>query len=1285
MRLDGTSIPLPSFSGVTMMRSRILIVGRDVQLRARLARPLSSAGYSIQIAESLGHARRTGLKGIALTIIAAADPESQPSALADSLRAATGKMVLVVGSGSWLEAVPEAIDVSDETEIFAQVTRALAPAAETDEVAPLLLFADYGLDLGRQSLVTEAGKEILLTHSEYRLLHEFVRRPGRVLSRNQLLQAVSSREAEAYDRGIDMLVVRLRRKIEPDPKNPSLIVAVPGRGYKFAANVKLQTTLAEEDKAAPSSRHQPGHRRQVTVLSGELLAAVGDALPEDPEELRALVETFRRLAHGVCERFGGSMGQCARREVTIFFGYPLALEDAAERAIAAGLALATGPLHGDAIPETAMAAAIGIATGLVMVDPRGELIGQVLSEAALLRGSAKLGQVITSVSTRRLAGGQFAYRDRGPLLPRGAGGAVRAVQVLGPAGSGSRFDARQEEGEAIPLVGREEELDLLTRRWRQARSGAGRLVLLTGEPGIGKSRLARALQDETARDSHSSIDYFCSPRHAASALYPVRTQLEQAAGFAREDDPSTKLAKLEGFFNPIVPSAEELALIAELFSIPIDRGPRPEIAARQKKAMILDLLLRQIANLAERRSLVILFEDLQWIDPTSLELLTLLVQRIVRFPALLVATARPEFVAPWFGEAHTTIVTLPCLSQSETEVLVREVAGWRPLPEGLMEQIVDRAGGVPLFAEELTSAMFERGPESRSAAGPGIPTTLQALLAARLDRLGLAARQAAQAGAAIGREFSHELISAALRTSDPEQELAELLASGLVFSRAAPHAVYRFKHALIQDAAYHSLLQADRRGLHERIIAALEEQDGEAAQTEPQVFAHHSTEAGLTENALSWWLRAGRRAVSMSADAEAITHLKRGLSILESIEDADCRTKWDLELNLALVTPVISAYGYTSAEFEGVLDHVLELSGSAAVTRAVFPALYGRVSFEAATGFIDKALVHAREALGLARQLSDGEGTAIQRHSLGSLLLYRGRPRSAMRILEGVLPELEHDRYRSSAFEYGQDHYALISSYLSLAMWVLGRIEEARRYRERALERAEALRHLNTSCIVQAFAGGMFGALCREPHSIKQAATALLDMAAEHKLPVWLPTGTILLGQALAEDGHVHEGLEKMRAGAAGLKAIHIWFLQPVFTSWIATACLSCGLADEGQAALEDGWTVSKGGEQWMDAELHRLQGELLLVRSGSQHDHVERHFFSALEISRKQCASALELRAATSLARLWKAQGHDARASALLTSVCGKFPEGAHTKDLETARGLLEPPPVVRARGGCP
>jgi DNA-binding response OmpR family regulator len=305
------------------MRSRILIVGRDVALRAHLARLLRSAGHSVELAEGSAHARRVGLKGIALTIVATADPEAEPSTLVDSLRTATGKAVLVVaGSGSRLKVIPKAIDASDETEILARVNDALAPVVKADEAATVLLFANSRLDLAGQSLVAESGKEILLTRLEYRLLHEFVRRPGRVLSRDELLQALSGREAEAYDRSIDVLVGRLRRKIEPDPKHPSLIVAVPGRGYKFTADVKLETTLEEFDKAAPVARHLPGDRRQVTVLSGELLPAVGHVLSEDPEELHALIESFRMFAAGVCEQFSGSMGQCAGREVTIFFGYP---------------------------------------------------------------------------------------------------------------------------------------------------------------------------------------------------------------------------------------------------------------------------------------------------------------------------------------------------------------------------------------------------------------------------------------------------------------------------------------------------------------------------------------------------------------------------------------------------------------------------------------------------------------------------------------------------------------------------------------------------------------------------------------------------------------------------------------------------------------------------------------------------------------------------------------------------------------------------------------------------
>ena len=420
----------------------------------------------------------------------------------------------------------------------------------------------------------------------------------------------------------------------------------------------------------------------------------------------------------------------------------------------------------------------------------------------------------------------------------------------------------------------------------------------------------------------------------------------------------------------------------------------------------------------------------------------------------------------------------------------------------------------------------------------------------------------------------------------------------------------------------------------------MEEQNGDEV-TEPQVFAHHCTEAGLAEKAVTWWLRAGRRAVSFSADAEAISHLKRGLALLDFIENLSSRRQLALELDLALVAPTISVHGYTSAELNEVLTRVLGLSGSTA-TRAIFPVLYGRLTFEVATGFLDQAVVHSREALNLARQLVDGEGIAIQQASLGSLLLFGGRIRSATKILERVLPELEQDKYSSSAFEYGQDMYALTAAYLSLAMWVGGRIDEAYRYRQRAFERAKALRHLNTSCIVQAFAGGSLGAICREPDRTKLAATELLKMASEHNLPVWSPTGTILLGQALAEVGHVSEGIAKMQTGISGLTALHIRVFRPLHASWLASACVACGLADEGRAALADCWSVSKGGEHWMDAELHRLEGEILLIR-GNQHEAAERQFLRAIEIARRQCALAWESRARCSLARLLEAQTREA------------------------------------------
>jgi DNA-binding response OmpR family regulator/predicted ATPase len=1237
------------------MRGRILIVGQDVMLRARIARSLSKAGHSLELAASPTDVPRGSQRNIALSVIVT-NSRAEASDLAALLRKTSRKPAILVGTGRLGEEAPDAIDPSDEAELLARVN-ALLVTVEPVEAATVLRFANYVFDSDGQSLATEGGKDIPLTNLEYRLLHEFVRRPGHVLSRDQLLQAVSGREAESFDRSVDMLVVRLRRKIEMDPKKPRLVVAVPGRGYKFTANVTHGLIQVEATNVPADASRPTEHRRQVTVLSAEILPTDGCKLPEEPEDLHLMIVSFREHAASICERFGGKLGQQAARELTIYFGYPGALEDAAERGISAGLTLAT-PVRGHA-QGVVLAARVGIATGLVMVDSRGELIGSVLSDAGSLRGLAEPGEVITASSTRRLAGAQFDYRDVGPLPIIGSSEAAGVAMVLGPAGTGSRFDARRAGAETLPLVGREDELYLLTRRWRQARAGAGRVVLLTGEPGIGKSRLLLALRDAILPDPHSLTCYFCSSRHAATALYPIRAELEQTAQFTRNDDPGLKLAKLADLLKPIGRSDEDMALVAELLSVPVPEAVRrtEEITARQKKVWTIDVLLRQAASRAKGQPLLVLFEDLQWIDPTSLEFLVLLARRIATLPVLIVATARPEFVPPWEGDAHTTTVSVGSLSRNETSELVRDVAGSMPLPERLIGQILDRAGGVPLFAEELTKAVYEISRAGNSVAGFSIPTTLQALLTARLDRLGVAARRVAQVGAAIGREFSHELLHEVMARSGIKlgQELSELLGSGLVFSIGdQPFVVYNFKHALIQDAAYHSLLRADRLRIHNDIVGVLELQ-GDRAGVEPQVLAHHSTEAGLTEKALTWWLRAGRQAVSFSADAEATSHLRRGLSLLGSVNDNAAKGTWELEFNLALVTPFIATYGYTSAELEAVLNRVLELSSSTAVTRSIFPALYGRLSFEAVAGRVDQALIHAREALGLAKQLSDAEGTAVQRHSVGSLLLFRGCFHDATKILEEALPELQQEQHDRAAFEYGQDHYAVTASYLCWASWVVGRDRQARGYQLSAIARANLLGHMNTLCLVEALAEGIFGALRDDLVVTRQAAVKLLKMAEKHKLPVWLPTGTILLGHALAGTGQTREGLERMEAGAASLRAIGIRFLQPLFASWIATASIQCGRAAEGQDALEYGWSVSDSGEHWTDAELHRLQGEILLSQRRPDPDEVERHLLKALEVAQEQCALAWELRAIKSLARLWNEMGREEAARALLESASGK------------------------------
>jgi class 3 adenylate cyclase len=730
----------------------------------------------------------------------------------------------------------------------------------TEDLTPLQ-FEGFTLDLAAHTLVDAGSRDVALRRSEFELLRAFLAAPGRALSRDHLLDAVAGRRSEPFDRSIDMLVGRLRRKIEPEPGQPRLIVTVPGVGYRFAARPQPVSAESRAMPVAPvpAPPASPELRRLTIMQCGLCGPALGVAR-RDPEDLQRLLVAFHARCAAILEGAGGTVAQRLGETVLAYFGYPETHEDEAERAIRAALRLvraasetATGPYPG------ASQVRVGIATGLVLV---GDLLGAGSGEPGVVGEAPKLatgllaraepGTVLIGPTTRRLVDGLFQYRQHAPIALDGLADPLPAWQVLGE-GVESRFEGLRGR-DVAELVGREEELSLLLRHWAQAKVGAGRVVLVMGEPGIGKSRLVRAAQERLAGEAPLRLRFFCSPHRRDSALYPVIAQLEAVAGLSRGDTDEARLAMLRALLATSSASGEAVALIAALLSIPLGEPYRlPEASPQRLRERTLVALLELFAGLVARGPALVLFKDVHWADPSTLELLARTVERVASMRVLLVMTARPEFKPPWPDQAHANTLLLNRLSDDEAAMLAQHVAGQVFLPGAVWRQIVRHAEGVPLFVEELTKAVLEGGlpADGESSAPLPVPTGLHDLLLARLDRLG-SAREAAQVGAVIGREFTRELLSAVAGQPDTvlEQSLAQLVRSELLFrSGTSPDARYSFKHALVQQAVYESLPRSRRAALHARIAEALAALDPSLETTQPDLLAWHCERGGLIKKA----------------------------------------------------------------------------------------------------------------------------------------------------------------------------------------------------------------------------------------------------------------------------------------------------------------------------------------------------------------------------------------------------------------------------------------------------
>ena len=1074
-------------------------------------------------------------------------------------------------------------------------------------------------------------------------------------------------EAAFRDNAIDLEV--LPELTEPDLEKLGVLLGHRKRMLRAIGALASAPVVPERPARADAER------RQLTVMFCDLVGSTELSARLDPEDMRGILGAYHRAVGDAVKSFDGFVAKYMGDGVLVYFGYPQAHEDDAERAVRAGLGVIETVSRLD-VKSVELQARIGIATGLVVVgDLIGEgsaqeqsVVGETPNLAARLQALAAPGAVVIAAATRRLVGDLFEYRDLGTVEVKGIAGPVPAWQALRPSAVASRFEALR--GAAFsPLVGRDEEIDLLLRRWARAKAGDGQVVLLAGEPGIGKSRLTAGLTERPRAQRHVRMRYFCSPYHQNSALFPFIDQLQRASGFARDDLPAAKLGKLEALLSSAAPAEEDVALITDLLSLPAsERHPLPNLSPQRKKERTLEALLRQLANLVRRQPVVMVFEDAHWIDPTSRELLDLTVERIGSLPVLLIVTFRPEFQPPWAGQPQVTVLALNRLDRRDRTVLVTQIAGGKALSDEVVAQIAERTDGVPLFVEELTKSVVESG-----ASVVGIPATLHDSLMARFDRLA-SVRAVAQAGAAIGREFSYQLLRAVSRLPEDELQsaLARLVTSELVFQRGTPpDAVYAFKHALVQDTAYGSMLRSSRQQLHAQIAAALETQSPELMDSQPELFAQHHTEAGLVEKSIAYWGKAGRRSAARSAMAEAAAQYQKGLDQLALLPDTPERQRQELEFWNALAAVLSAVKGFAAPETGEAYDRaggLWEFLGSPSEFLQI-PS--GQSRYHLNRGEFRRALRIAEDVLRLSSQRNESAGLVLGHHMLGAMLMLTGRFASSRPHLEEALALYDQMSPSSFVEQFGIHCQVVSPVFLGIALFLLGFPDQALARSGAAIIEARRLGHPPSLAVCLSTTTRLL-LLVGHDAALDERANQLIAVATEHDFPHWRAEGMIFRGCALVERGDLVEGISLLSGGSAAYRATGAELWMPHYTALLAAACEIAGKVEEGLRLLDDALQIGeRTGERWLDAKLYRHKGELLLQQGNTK--AAEELFGKALGVAREQEAKLWELRAATSLARLRRDQGRRAEACDLLSPVYGWFTEGFDAPDLKDAKALLD------------
>ncbi len=1119
------------------------------------------------------------------------------------------------------------------------------------------------------------------------------------------LKAMAKRVSDRYTASSDFAealwkLLPQREALADAELAESIALGTPGEAI---AQGSTRTVAPPHESAKTPARPREAERRQLTLLTCHCdLSESADFIENlDIEAQHEILTAYQQLCAGVIQAQGGTVIQATDQNTLACYGFPVAYEDSAARAVRAGLTLLRDVV---ALKErvqrewrVGFAFSVQVHTGMAVVGDAPQtpgretlsVVGDARNVIAHLQGVARPDALVISQTTYRLVQGYFICESLGNAVIKGVARPMEFFHVQRENEAQSRIDVAVPSG-LSPLIGRDREVGLLQDRWEQAAEGMGQIVLVIGEAGLGKSRLVHVIKEHVTAQSAGAertiVEWRCTPQHQNSSLYPVVDYFERRLGFERDDSPARKLQKLDEHLQELGAAKDAVApFLASLLSLPFNAtGPSNTLSPVRLKEKTLEAVLEWLRLSATKAPFLLVIEDLHWMDPSTLELLTLHVECGFNDRILTLLTFRPEFETPWKNKAHQTVMALNRLTRKQIADMMQQRTGVRKLPPALVEQIVVKTDGVPLFVEEYTKMVMESDrlkdvdgnvEISASFVSQQIPATLQDLLMARLDRMD-SDRDVVQIAAALGREFTYELIRAVtpLEEATLQTELGKLVTAELLYQKGRPpESSYLFKHALIQDAAYLSMLKSKKQLVHRRIVEAIEKQFAELAERQPEVLAHHCTEAGLAPQGIAYWMKAGQRSMEHSANAEAASHLRRGLELLATQPDTPERTGQELTMQIRLGTVLIATQGYAAPEVGSIFARARELCEQIGQPQSLMAVLWGIWAWRVVREEFDICLQLADEAM-LFAQAQAEEGIRMEAHFIPALTrFYRGEFTKSLEHCDAGLALYDSERCKAWSHATGQNSAATFRCYRALALWCLGYPDQAQQVGQEGADLAAALKHPFSQCYALHHLGWLQHHL-RLGQKVQATAEAEIAIASEQGFAFWRATGTLCKAAGLSLQGKADEAMENLRQGLALYRATGAGLSLAHYHGYFAYTYLLLGQIADALQSVDDALAAAaKNHNDFFLAELHRLKGEILLAQTPDDQIGAEASFQDSLAVALKQRAKSWELRTTMSLCKLWHQQGRHAEARNRLLTALAWFTEGFGTPDLVDATNLLD------------